>query len=319
MSTRFAFSSAIGLAVVAACSSSSGSGNGPDSGIPSDAAGVDVAQGGGSSSGGGSTTGSSSSGGGTSGGGTSGDASGGDDGGSLNPTLPPGSNFDLALWELQEPVGSPGNPTTISNKQLEGGYQDAYFSTDKTDGAMTFWDPEDGVTTPGSNYPRSELRELNPDGSDANWGPTGTSTLSATVEVVSVPDHVCVGQIHIGSPLPDSGVAASSKPLLELFYYSSGEIRVGIEATPAGGNETQTMLATVPLGTKFSYVISLTGTSAGATIGITINGSTMMFPMPASFEGYGEYFKAGDYDQSVGDAGIGATVKFYALSVSHSA
>ncbi len=40
--------------------------------------------------------------------------------------------------------------------------------------------------------------------------------------------------------------------------------------------------------------------------------------MPSSFNGYGMYFKAGDYDQTAGtDPTVGATVKFYALQVSH--
>src|SRR5262249_41125114 len=77
---------------------------------------------------------------------------GGADGGgtSLNPNVAPGGNFDLSLWELQEPVGSPGAPRTIPPSQLAGanGFQDAYFFTDSTDGSMTFWDPENGVTTP---------------------------------------------------------------------------------------------------------------------------------------------------------------------------
>jgi hypothetical protein len=238
--------------------------------------------------------------------------------GGLAPGAPPGKNFDLALWELQEPVGTPGSPTTISSAMLQAGYHDMYFFTDPSDGAMTFWDPENGVTTANSNYPRSELRELTPGGAGANWAASGTNTLSATAQVVKVPDHVCVGQIHIGSAL-DAGLPTSTKPLLELFYHANGNIAVGIESAPVNGSETDTTLANVPLGTTFSYVIALTGDgSGGGTIGITVNGTTKTFPMPSGFVGYGEYFKAGDYDQTAGtDPTIGATVKFYALAVSH--
>ena len=102
------------------------------------------------------------------------DLSGAGDGG-LNPNLAPGSNFDLSLWELQEPVGSAGAPTTITPAALAGGFHDSYFFTDPNDGAMTFWDPENGVTTADSSYPRSELREMNTDGSPANWPVTGTN------------------------------------------------------------------------------------------------------------------------------------------------
>ena len=37
-----------------------------------------------------------------------------------------------------------------------------------------------------------------------------------------------------------------------------------------------------------------------------------------TFDGYGMYFKAGDYDQSAGSSSsVGATVEFYSLTVPH--
>lgn len=231
-------------------------------------------------------------------------------GGSLNPKSPPGSNFDLALWELQLPIGSQGAPTTLSPAQLTAGFTDAYFFTDPTDGSMSFWDPENGVTTADSNYPRSELREMTAAGKDANWAPTGTNTLSATVKVTQVPLKVVVGQIHLGT-----GTPSSTKPLLEIYYYPSGKITIGIEQTPAGGNEVETQVGSAPLGTKFSYVLGL----AGNDITIAIDGAAPhSFTMPSSFDQEGMYFKAGDYDQSVGSsATVGAKVQFYALQISH--
>jgi hypothetical protein len=235
--------------------------------------------------------------------------------GALNPNAAPGSNLDLSVWELQLPIGSVGDPTTIAPGALEGGFHDAYFFTDMTDGAMTFFDPEDGVTTPDSSYPRSELREMNIGGTAANWAIAGTNTLSATLAVTQVPDHVCVGQIHIGTAI-EAGLAASTKPLLELYYYANGTVELAIEASPAG-SQTSYSITTVPLGTRFSYTIQLT--AAGA-ITLTVDGTPHTYTMPSSFEGYGMYFKAGDYDQTAdADAGatVGATVKFYALRVSH--
>jgi hypothetical protein len=233
----------------------------------------------------------------------------------LRPGVAPGGNFDLSHWKLQEPVGLPGSPTAIGPAALRGpnGFQDNYFFTDKIDGAMTFWDPENGVTTPNSNYPRSELRELNADGSQANWPVTGTNTMSATLAVTQVPDHVCIGQIHCGTAL-QSGLTATTKPLLELYYYSNGDIKLGIEDSPSG-SQTSHNITNIPLGTKFSYTIQLTG---DGTIALVLNGTTYTFTMPPSFIGYGEYFKAGNYDQSVGnDPTVGAMVKFYALQVTH--
>jgi len=229
----------------------------------------------------------------------------------LDPSVAPGGNFDLSLWELQEPTGSAGDPTTILPSQLEGdnGYQDSYFYTG-TDGAMTFWDPENGVTTPNSNYSRSELREMTSSGAAANWFAAGTTnTLSATVKATTVPSSVCVGQIHLGS-------GGSTKPLLELFYHSNGEIEIGIEQTPAGGNEVVYDIGNVPLGTEWSYKIGL----AGSTISLSINGgAARTWTASSTFNGYGMYFKAGDYDQTSGtSSSVGARVEFYALSISHS-
>jgi hypothetical protein len=178
---------------------------------------------------------------------------------------------------------------------------------------MTFWDPESGVTTANSDYPRSELRELNADGSKANWPIAGTNTLSASVAVTQVPDHVCIGQIHVGSPL-QSGLAASTKPLLELYYDRNGDIKVGIEDSPTGG-QTSHDIINVPLGSVFSYTLQLTG---DGTITVIVNDAAYTSSVPSSFVGYGQYFKAGNYDQTAGsDATVGATVKFYALKVLH--
>jgi hypothetical protein len=229
----------------------------------------------------------------------------------LSTTVAPGGNFNLSVWELQEPIGSPGSPNTITASRLQGanGFQDQFFFTNKTDGSMSFWDPENGVTTPNSSFPRSELREMNTNGTAAAWLPPGTHTLTATVKATQIPDHVAVGQIHLGQ---NSG---STKPLLELFYYKNGNVDLAIEQTPAGGNEVHHVVGNVPLGTKFNYVISLTNNN---TIGINLNGTNHTFTMSSTFNGFTMYFKAGDYDQSVGSSStVGAKVQFYALSIHH--
>src|SRR5258708_33209114 len=85
----------------------------------------------------------------------------------LSTTVAPGGNFNLSVWSLQLPIGSPGSPTTIPPSQLQGssGYTNpTYFWTDKNDGSMTFWDPEAGVTTPNSSFAGTELREMDSNG-----------------------------------------------------------------------------------------------------------------------------------------------------------
>jgi len=229
----------------------------------------------------------------------------------LNPAVAPGGNFNLSVWSLQLPIGSPGAPTTIQPAQLKGanGYTNpSYFWTDKNDGSMTFWDPEAGVTTPNSSYARTELREMNANGSAADWALTGTHRLSATLRIVSVTKSVCVGQIHLGSG------GTSTKPLLELYYAPNGDITLGTENSPAGG-QTRHPVGNVALGQQWSYVIAI----VGGRINLTINGTTTTYPIPSSFNPYRQYFKAGDYNQSSSSStSNGAKVKFYALTVSHS-
>nr|WP_223146356.1 polysaccharide lyase family 7 protein [Streptomyces apricus] len=227
-----------------------------------------------------------------------------------DPNKAPGGNFDLSVWQLQEPVGSPGSPTTIPSSRLQGanGYQDSYFYTDTRDGAMTFWAPEKGVTTPNSKYARSELREMNRNGSAADWSLKGNHRMNATLRVVSVTSNVCVGQIHLGSG------GSSTKPLVELYYRANGDIVAGIENSPAGGQTPHTV-GHVSLGKTWTYSIAV---SDGRTIDVTVNGSTTHYTIPTSFDPYKQYFKAGSYNQSSSDSTTkGARVAFYGLTVSH--
>ena len=227
--------------------------------------------------------------------------------GGLSVSEAPGKNFDLSYWNLQLPIGSKGAPEQISSEDLMKGYTSKYFYTDPTDGSMTFYDPEDGVTTAHSDYPRSELCELDADGKVANWSPnSGHHEMSATVRATQIPSHVVVGQIHLGT-----GAPSSTKPLLELYYASDGQISLGIEDSPAGGQKTYD-IAKVPVGTKWSYVIGL----SGSTISLKVNLLTRTFTMPSSFAKEGMYFKAGNYDQSSGGESAAAIVHFYALKLS---
>ncbi|MFG1603975.1 polysaccharide lyase family 7 protein [Actinoplanes sp. NPDC049265] len=229
----------------------------------------------------------------------------------LDPSLPPGGNFDLSIWSLQLPIGSPGSPETIPPSRLRGrtGYTNpAYFWTDANDGSMTFWAPEKGVTTPNSNYARSELREMNANGSAADWPLAGNHTLSAELRIPSVTKNVCVGQVHLGSG------GSSTKPLLELYYRPNGDIFLGTENSPAGG-QTLHHVGNVALGQHWTYVINVTGN----TINLTVNGNRTSYGIPSSFNPYKQYFKAGSYNQSSSESTTnGAKVKFYRLSVSHS-
>ncbi|MEU4426484.1 polysaccharide lyase family 7 protein [Actinoplanes sp. NPDC024001] len=229
----------------------------------------------------------------------------------LDPSLPPGGNFDLSIWALQLPTGSPGKPDTIPPSRLKGasGYSNSsFFWTDKNDGSMTFWAPEKGVTTPNSKYARSELREMNPNGSGADWALAGNHTLSAQLRVVSVTKNVAVGQVKLGSG------GTSTKPLAELYYRPNGDIFFGTQNSPDASGQTLHRVGNVALGVKWTYVINVSGNR----LRLTLNGTPTSYTIPAAFSPYRQYFKAGSYNQSSSEStSNGAKVKFYSLTVRH--
>lgn len=222
----------------------------------------------------------------------------------LNTTSPPGSNFNLAPFSLQLPIGASGSVTTVSGASLAAGYTNPYyFYTSSADGSMVMMDPTQGWTTSGSLHPRVELRET------AIWTTAGTNKLDATVAVTQVPDHTTIGQIFQGS--------GPSKPLCELQFTSSGTVQLLLENTNQGGSATIYPIASVPPGTTFNYELSLTGT----TITVTVNSTVQTFTMDSSFDGESFYFKAGNYDQTaVSGTPLttpGTVVQFYALTLTH--
>jgi hypothetical protein len=203
----------------------------------------------------------------------------------------PRAAISYSSWQLQEPNGA-----TISGSQLAGGYSDQYFYK-ASDGSQVFYAPRTGTTTPNSNFTRTELRQNN------SWSLSGTHTLTATLKVVSTPGTVCVGQIHIGTGSP-----ASTKPTCELYYHTNGQITIGVENAPSGG-QTVHSITSVPLGTKWSYTIK----TSGSTLSVTANGVTVSFGLNSGFKNYTQYFKAGAYNQSTGSGA--SKVQFYSISI----
>ncbi len=224
--------------------------------------------------------------------------------GSLSGTAAPGRNFDLSVWELQLPIGSTGNPTTISNAELEEGFQDEYFFTNSSDGALGMKDPGvDCVTTSNSSHCRTELREVNTDGTAASWSPTGVNKLDAILAVEAAGGGVVIGQLHFDD-------SVSIKPLAQLYYDDSGNISVGVEQSTAGGNEVMTQLGNVPLGISFSYEFNYSSNQLSISIN---NAAPVSLGINSSLVGLPVYFKAGDY----GQATEASDVHFFALKLTH--
>lgn len=231
----------------------------------------------------------------------------------LNPDCAPGGNFNMSVWTLQLPTGSPDNPTTIPSSQLAGcsGYQDPndqFFFTENGDGALVMKVPGSPassgcVTTTNSLHCRTELRESSP----ISWDPHGaTNRLQVTVQVSQADNSTTgtvIGQIHIDDSVSD-------KPVCELYYNATGDLTMGVEQTLTGSDEVLTFFGNVPVGQQFTYEIVYESN----ILSVSLNGGTPVVLSTFSLGGPLSYFKVGNYNQGSSPS----EVHFFAIFVIHS-
>jgi hypothetical protein len=225
----------------------------------------------------------------------------------LNPELAPGGNFDLRNWKLQLPIGVNNTVQEIPPGLLAGGkgFTNAYFYTDKDDGAMVMMTPKEGLTTPNTTHCRTELREMT-----AGWLAQGSHTLEATLAVQLVADKTVIGQIYKAGD--------NHHPLCLLTYFQDGTVKLHLRDNPTeGGKGTWTQVGQVKPGEKFNYTMVMDN----GKLTVNVNGKNNFFDVPAAFAGCSYYFKAGNYDQD-SKAGVPSTtpnsiVKFYKLEIKH--
>ncbi|WP_217167001.1 polysaccharide lyase family 7 protein [Streptomyces sp. AC512_CC834] len=126
------------------------------------------------------------------------DGGGDDDGGSC---AYPADVLDLTNWYIGLPVGDEESPTNVYQPELATYANDPWFTAADDCEAVRFRAPVDGVTTSGSKYPRSELREMTDSGEEkASWSSTsGTHTMVIDQAITDVPEetpNIVAGQIH---------------------------------------------------------------------------------------------------------------------------
>lgn len=233
----------------------------------------------------------------------------------LTPTPTPTQSIDLSCWRLELPTGTANGPDRIPTPQLVAGYSSQYFMPSAT--GIEFWCPVTGVTTSGSKYARTELREAHVDGSVYNWTYTNfDSSLSATLSVTQVPSNgkIAVAQIH------DSGAGGiSHQSMLELLFDSRArQIYAQYRNLPTdSSNQPNVILSTdVSVGDTFSYNIRL---SHDGALSIAVNGVVKFTKqMDSAWAQQGLYFKAGDYlRDNAGPDTEGGRVVFTDLVVVH--
>lgn len=227
--------------------------------------------------------------------------------------------FDLSHWKLTVPVNDSGGIGGVAAELPSArlvDYSSPWFQLGQGGKALVFWAPVNGATTSGSDYPRSELREvLDPGNDNVNWTLHDKSVLQAKCAVQQVPDRtgkVVVGQIH----------GFQVDPLVKLVYRYSDTSRTGsvyalIDPTPhsKGDNVTLPLASGIGLNQAFSYEID----AGPSGLKMRVNSNPWVaYDVDPSWDDVDLYFKAGVYVQASGASRTdGGKVAFYRLVATH--
>ncbi|MFD0199925.1 MULTISPECIES: polysaccharide lyase family 7 protein [Saccharothrix] len=186
--------------------------------------------------------------------------------------------LDLRSWKIQLPIGGEEDPDEVKQPSLATYRVDPWFVANDACDGVRFRAAVNGVTTSGSNYPRSELREMNGTANAAWSSNSGTHTMTIDQTVTRLPNdkpHLVVGQIHGG----DDDVS--------VFRVEGRNLYV------TNGDDARYKLVTddFRLNTRFQvkFVVS------GGKINAYYNG-TLAATLSKSFST--GYFKAGAYTQA---------------------
>lgn len=225
----------------------------------------------------------------------------------MNPMQLLGGN-----WKLTLPVGTPGKPTEIKSPALATYLSEWFHPTADGDG-VRFVAPTDGVTTKNSRNPRSELRELNADGTLAAWSSTeGVHSMEVELAVDALPigskPVVVIAQIH----------DANDDVTVFRFEGSTGDRSVGMLWITDGNNSHGCMVNMLRLGQRFRIGFFV----QNGVIRYAFNGEPVDYEQRKAVTGC--YFKTGSYCQSGGNVtklrdgrADFASVIIYQLTVSH--
>jgi hypothetical protein len=204
----------------------------------------------------------------------------GESGGGGGNCTYPADVLNLTNWKITLPTGPSESPTEVKQPALDSFTVDPWFKPTAACDAVQFRSPVNGVTTGGSSYPRSELREMANNGtSNASWSSTsGTHTLVVNEAFTTLPatkPHLVGAQIH------------DSSDDVTVFRLEGSSLYI------TNGDTTHHKLVTsnYVLGTRFEakFVVS------GGQIRAYYNG-TLQTTISKSFSG--GYFKAGAYTQA---------------------
>ncbi|TCS43287.1 polysaccharide lyase family 7 protein [Reinekea marinisedimentorum] len=275
--------------------------------------------------------------------------------GNLDAGAAPGSNFELIDWYITLPVDEDGDGKvdTVKESELASGYEHSEYFYTGTDGGMVFVSPISSVTTSGSSYARSELREMLRRGNTSystkgvgknNWVFGNSSSqasaggvngiLRATLAVNHVTTtgesyqkgRVIIGQIHANDDEPVRLYYRKLPGNAKGSIYIAHEVLDGndkwFELIGSRSDSASNPSDGIALDEVFSYEIMVNGDQLRVVI-MRDGKEYVEQIVDMSNSGYDDpdqymYFKAGVYNQNKsGDDTDYVQATFYALENSH--
>ncbi len=201
--------------------------------------------------------------------------------GSSGGTLP-ANILNLTNWKITLPIDgsdSDADADEIKQPQLATYSINPYFMNNSTNTGVQFRAHTGGATTSGSNYPRSELREMTNNGTtNASWSSgSGTHTMEIDEAITHLPvvkPHIVAGQIHDAS---DDVI---------VFRLEGQKLFIDIN-----GTDGPTLNSAYVLGTRFKVKFIVSGNQTKCYYN-----DVLKYTLSKSYSG--AYFKAGAYTQS---------------------
>lgn len=196
----------------------------------------------------------------------------------------PAQLLDLQNWYLTLPTGLPKDPDDVYQPELALFQVDPYFRVSPDGKGVLFMAHAGGVTTSGSSYPRSELREMVNGGTGkAAWSTTeGRHTMIVTQAIT-----------HLGVVKPDMVAAqihdADSDEVMIRLIKSS----LHVEYKPTGVKQTHELTPSYQLGIFYTVKIE----ASDGEIRVFYEDMTTPALSFANTK-TGCYFKAGAYTHS---------------------
>lgn len=204
----------------------------------------------------------------------------------MNPIDITGEN-----WKVTLPFGKKDHPTEFLASDFPT-LKNQYFYI--KDNAIIFNAPCNGVTTSGSKYPRSELREMTKKTTKASWDfSKGVHSMTFTAACNHLPKNkpqVVMGQIH------DS---------------KDDVVEIRLTGTHLEAIHNKTVFGTLQTNYQLGSFVEINIAAENKQVKVSCNGKTVSFK-PSSTKGC--YFKIGCYVQSNASKGDGSDYGEVALS-----